>query len=328
VAQKLPTIRDIAREAGVSISAVSHAFNRPGELSPDVRERILRLANDRGYRPDPRARGLRRNESSLIALLVSDLSNAFNAALAKAVQQAISELGYYLVVFNSGTRDEESRSLEAVAHERMAGAIVPAYSLLPDELRRYAEGRPMVFITDTHEAFDGPAVRLDNFAAAHMATAYLASRGRRRIAHIAGPLDTPPGFQRCAGYRRALEDLGLGPPVEVPGSFTYPHGRHAMEELLALPDPPDAVFAANDVLAIATLRMLRERGMAVPGEIAVIGFDNIEDAAWSDPPLTTIDHPAERIGSTAARLLLSRLKDPQFVETVEIPFALIERHSA
>src|SRR5690242_5971821 len=131
MAQKLPTIRDIAHEAGVSISAVSHAFNRPEELSPDVRDRILRLAKDRGYRPDPRARGLRRNESSLIALLSSDVGNAFNAALARAVQQVISKHGYHLVILNSGTREDECRSLEAVAHERMAGAIVPAYWLTP-----------------------------------------------------------------------------------------------------------------------------------------------------------------------------------------------------
>jgi LacI family repressor for deo operon, udp, cdd, tsx, nupC, and nupG len=325
--QKLPTIRDIAHEAGVSISAVSHAFNRPEELSPDVRDRILRLAKDRGYRPDPRARGLRRDESSLIALLISDLGNVFNAALAKAVQQVISEHGYILVVLNSGTHDDECRSLGAVAHERMAGAIVSAYSLMPEELSARASGRPLVFLTDTHESFAGPTVRLDNFAAAVTATTYLASKGRRRIAHMTGLLDTPPGFQRCAGYRSALEDLGLGPPMEVAGNFIFANGRRAMEELLSLPEPPDAVFAANDVLAFAALRVLRERGIAVPNQIAVVGFDNIEDAAWSDPPLTTIDQPVERIGATAATLLLSRLKDPHFTETVDVPYALVERGS-
>ncbi len=328
MAQKLPTIRDIAREAGVSVSAVSHAFNRPEELSPHVRDRILRLAQERGYRPDPRARGLRRDESSLVALLITDLANAFNATLATAVQQVISEQGYHLVVLNSGTREDECRSLEAVSHERMAGAIVSAFYLTPEELQRRANGRPMVLLADTHVSFAGPTVRFDNFTAAYTATTHLADKGRRRIAHITGPLDTPPGFQRCAGYRRALEDLRLGPPLQVAANFLFASGRQAMEELLALPEPPDAVFAANDVLAFAALRVLHERRIAVPDQIAVVGFDNIEDAAWSNPPLTTIDQSAARTGATAAQLLLAKLQDPHYAEVVDIPYALVERRSS
>ena len=325
---KRPTIRDIAHEAGVSVSAVSHAFNRPEEISSNLRERIMRAAQARGYRPDPRARGLRRNESSLIALLITDLANAFNASLATSIQHVISEEGYHLVVLNSATRDDEYRSLDAVSHERMAGAIVPAFHLPPDELIQRANGRPVVFTTDTHESFAGPTVRTDNRAAAYAATSYLARTGHRRIAHITGPLDTPPGYQRCAGYRSALSDLHLGAPLEATGDFVFATGRHAMEELLAVPNPPDAVFAANDVLAFGALSVLQEQGIAVPNQIAVVGFDNVQDAAWSNPPLTTIDHNPGLIGSTAAHLLLSRLHDPHFADVVDVPYSLVVRRSA
>ncbi len=325
---KHPSIRDIAREAHVSVSAVSHAFNRPDELSSDVRQRILRVAQDRGYRPDPRARGLRRDESRLIALVINDLSNGFNAALARAVQHAVTSHEYYLVVLTGGTPDDERRSLEAVYHERMAGAIVPAYSLPPAEIGRHAGGRPIVFITDSSVAFDGPSVRVANRTAAHAATAHLAALGRRHIAHIAGSLAVPPGSLRHLGYRQAIEEAGLGPPREAAGEFTFLGGRRAMEKLLDAAERPDAVFAANDAMAIGALRVLQARGIAVPDDVAVIGFDNIEEAAWSAPPLTTMDHAVDQIGTAAARLFLTRLHESSFVETVDIACTLVRRQSA
>ncbi len=324
---KPPSIRNIAREAGVSVSAVSHAFNRPAELSPDVRDRILRLAHERGYRPDPRARSLRRDESRLVALIITDLSNGFHAALAAAVQQAVASQGYYLVVLTGGTVDDERRSLEAVYHERMVGAIVSAYNLLPAELGKHAKGRPVVFIADSDDTFAGPLVRVDNFAAAYTATAYLAARQRCRIAHITGPLTVVPGSQRRAGYRRAIEELEVGPLLEAAGDFTFASGRRAMEELLALSEPPDAVFAGNDAMALGALRALQAHGIAVPDDVAVIGFDNIDEAAWSNPELTTMDQSVARLGATAARLLLARLHDPSYTEIVEVNCTLIPRRS-
>ncbi len=328
MASKPPSIRDIAYEAHVSISAVSHAFNRPNELSSDVCQRILRVARERGYRPDPRARGLRRDESRLIALVITDLSNGFNATLAGAVQQAVTSHEYYLVVLTGGTPEDERHSLEAVYHERMAGAIVPAYSLTPAEVGQYARGRPVVFITDSHVTFDGPSVRVDNFAAAYAATAYLAKQGRCRIAHITGSLAVPPGSLRQAGYRQMMADAGLGPPLEAAGDFTFPGGWRAMEELLDAAKPPDAVFVGNDSMAIGALRVLLARGIAVPDDIAVIGFDNIEEASWSTPPLTTMDHSIDQIGTTAARLLLAKLHDPSFAEMTNVNCTLVQRQSA
>lgn len=325
---KRPTIHDIAREAHVSVSAVSHAFNRPEELSPDLRERIIRLAEERGYRPDPRARGLRRGESSLIALVVSNLANVYFAAIASAVQQVITEHGYHLVVLDSGTREGERRSLEAVRHEHMAGVIVDAYYLPAAEVQSHVGECPVVLVVDADADYEGSCVRVPNVMAAYTATAYLAESGRKRIAHIAGPLDVPPGLQRRAGYRRALEDAGLGPPLEVAGDFSFAGGKRAMDELLAASPLPDAVFAANDLSALGALMALRAQDVAAPEQVAVVGIDNIEEAEWSVPSLTTVTQPAKEIGSAAATLLLTALRKQDTHTVTDVACTLVKRCSA
>jgi DNA-binding LacI/PurR family transcriptional regulator len=328
MARQRISIHDVARKAEVSVSAVSHAFNRPDELSVEVRERILRLAQELGYRPDPRARGLRRGESTLIALVVADIVNSFNAALVHRVQHTVAAQGFHLVILGSNTSSDEIRSLQAVHYERLAGAIVPAYHLEPNEVLHHVGDRPVVFITDTAVTCDAPAVRIPNGEAAYKATSLLAEQGRRRIATIAGRTHTLPGARRQAGYEQALADLDLGPPHAACGNFEFLGGREAMAELLASPNPPDAVFAANDPMALGALSLLRERGVMVPDDIAIVGFDNLPEASWSAPPLTTLDHPAGEIGATAATLFLSLLRDPGFRRTVEMPCTLVRRASA
>lgn len=326
---KLPTIRDIAREAGVSVSAVSHAFNRPEEISTDLRERILRVAQERGYHPDPRARGLRRGESSLIALVITNLANLYYSVIAQTVQQVIASQGYHLVILSSdGTREGELRCLKAIRNERMAGAIVDLHHLNSAETLASKGETPTVFITDQHETLNVPAVRIDNFTAAYAAAIYLARIGKQRIAHITGPLDSRSGAQRRAAYRQAIQDMGLGEPLEVIGDYLFPTGRRAMDVLLNTGQAPDAVFAGNDLMALGALSLLRDRGLAVPEDIAVIGFDNIEEATWSVPPLTTIDQPATEIAAAAARLLLQALKEPTSTATINITCTLVPRASA
>ena len=326
---KRTTIQDIAREVGVSISAVSHAFNNPTEISADLRERILRVARDCDYRPDPRARALRRGESSLIALVVSSLANAYFSGLAQAIQETIAPHNYHLVVLNSkGTEHGERDCLDVVRHEGMAGAIVDLYRLKPDGALTAATGRPVIFVVDREQAVMAPAVRIDNFDAAYKAVMYLADKGYRRIAHIAGPSPAPHAARRRAGYRKAVRDCKLGPPLEADGDFEFAAGYGAMAELLHLPERPDAVFAANDLMALGALALLRERRIAVPEDIAVVGFDNIEEAARSVPTLTTMDQPTGQIGSAAATLLLTALRDPTIRATVDVECALVPRGSA
>jgi LacI family transcriptional regulator len=325
---KRPTIQEIAREVGVSISAVSHAFNKPTEISAELRERIMHVAQERGYRPDPRARSLRRGESSLIALVVSTLSNVYFSGLAQAIQETIAVHGYHLVVLNSkGTEHGERDSLDTMQHEGMAGAIVDLYRLKPEAAIKVAAGRPVVFIADHAQTVTAPAVRVDNYTAAYDVVRYLAGQGRRRIAHITGPATATNALRRRAGYRKAVRDYKLGQPIEAGGDFTFEAGRRALETFLALPERPDAIFAANDLMAIGALTALREQGVRVPEEIAIAGFDNIDEAARTIPPLTTVDQPTGQIGSAAANLLLTSLRDPAFRAVIDVKCALVPRAS-
>ncbi len=328
-AGKRPTIREIAREVGVSIGAVSHAFNNPAEISAELRERIMRVAQERGYLPDPRALALRRGESRLIALVVSSLANVYFSALAQAIQETIAGHGYHLVVLNSkGTEDGERDCLDTVQHEGMAGAIVDLYRLKLEAAREVAAGRPVVFIADRSQMVTAPTVRVENFSAAYNAVSYLADKGCRRIAHIAGPASATNALRRRAGYRKVLYERTLGEPIEASGDFEFAAGYRAMADFLERPTLPDAVFAANDLMALGALTLLRERGIAVPGRIAIVGFDNIDEGARSVPALTTVDQPTSQIGLAAANLLLTAMRDPSFQAVVDVECSLIPRSSA
>ena len=321
-------MRDIAQEVGVSIAAVSHAFNNPDEISTELRDRILRVANAHDYRPDPRARALRGGKSTLIALVISSLSSHYFGPLANAIQKTISRQGYHLVVLSSyGTKEGERESLEAIRHEHMAGAIVDLYRLRPNDALRLAES-PIVMLADQQESFDGPSVRVDNHRGAYDATVFLAERGCRRIAHITGPVGAPNASRRRAGYRSALAELGLGSPIEVAGDFLSDSGARAMTELLQQTEPPDGVFVANDDMAFGALAVLRHYKVAVPDRIAVVGFDNVEEGSRSVPSLTTVDQPTAQIGMTAANMLLTAIRDSAFQATTDVKCSIIKRDSA
>jgi LacI family transcriptional regulator len=322
------TMRDIARELGVSISAVSLAFNSPNEISAELRDRVLKIANEHGYRPDPRARALRGGSSTLIALVVSSLSSHYFGPLASAVQSTISRQGYHLVVLSSdGTKTGERESMETIRNERMAGAIVDLYRLKPAEAMRLAAS-PIVLLADQQESSDAPTVRVDNFRGGYDATMHLVKRGCRRIAHITGPPAAPNASRRRAGYRQALLDSGLGPPLEEEANFLPEGGARAMTALLARHELPDGVFVANDDMALSALSMLRRQHIAVPESIAVVGFDNVAESAHSVPALTTVDQPTAQIGLAAATLLLTAVQEPSFQGSVDVKCAIVTRESA
>jgi DNA-binding LacI/PurR family transcriptional regulator len=264
-------------------------------------------------------------------MVVSSLANThIHAPIAAGVARVLAPQGYHTVMLDTGSEEGEQRSLEAVRRERMAGAIIDAYHLLgrPAEIHRRVGGCPLVLITDLDETYNVSRLLLPNFAAAYEATAYLAARGYRRIAHITGTPGMVPTLRRQEGYRRALRDAGLGPPLEVPGDYLLPSGKQAMAALLELAGPVDAVFAANDLMAVGALLVLQERGIGVPGQVALVGFDNIEATTWTSPPLTTVDQPADWLGATAADLLLASLLRNEPPRAVEVPCTLVRRGSA
>ncbi|MEU4622054.1 LacI family DNA-binding transcriptional regulator [Actinoplanes sp. NPDC023801] len=310
-----PGLKDVAERAGVSIKTVSNVVNGYVHVSPETRARVQAAIGELGYRPNVAARQLRGGRSGVIALALPDLQSAYFAELAGFIIQAAEKRHWTVLIDQTGGVAERERGLLARLRRHLIdGLIFSPLALAGQELAADATGVPMVLLGE--RVWHGPAdhVAIDNMAAAADATRHLCELGRRRIAAIGaqeGPV-AASAQQRLAGYRIALEQAqrpwlpGLVAAVE---EFRRADGAAAMARLLDSGDPPDAVFCFNDLLAIGAIRTLLDRGYAVPGDVAVIGFDDIEDGRFSTPTLSTVSPGTDRIATRAVELLAERLGD-------------------
>jgi len=283
-------------------------------VSDDLRQRVLKVIADLGYRPSPVAQGLRLKSSKTIALLLPEIDGPFFPSLIKGAEEVARENDFSLVVCNTNEDSNIEREyLKSIRSRWIDGLIMSGVKT--DEsnrhaIRELAKERPVVFVDREVPGVDSSSVTIDNLYAGYEAVSYLISKGHRKIAHIAGPLNRELSKQRALGYRKALLDAGLQPDESlcVEGDFRLSGGEMAMERLLEFSHPPTAVFAANDQMAIGALQSLRARGLRVPDDIALIGFDDIPTAEITDPPLTTMAQPIERMGQEGVKMLLARLR--------------------
>jgi LacI family transcriptional regulator len=328
----MATIREVAARAGVSIATVSYALNRPERVNPAQRARVEEAASALDYHPDSAARTLRTRRSHLVSLIVPDVANHFYAAVARGVHDAIKPRGLHVMLGNTDALAEEERYfLRAVSVQRAAGAIIVPFRLDPEALRRACPpGTPVVVGGAPEVSGDLPSVHADDEGGAREAVAYLLSTGRRRIAYIGGIPRTPPTERRHRGYLQAHADAGMtpDPALVVTGDFHRADGESAMERLLAGP-AFDAIFAANDLLAIGAIRTARRHGLRIPDEVAIVGLDDIDEAEIVEPPLTTVRQPSYEFGYTAGELLLDLLDGREGVPLHRaLPCTLIRRESA
>jgi LacI family transcriptional regulator len=318
--RRRPTQADVARAAGVSQTAVSYILNnKPSTtISEATRQRVLAAIEELGYVPDLTARSLRSRRTMTIGAIIPDITNPFFPEFVRGVQDVAQTASYDVITYNTdGQRDLEVNALSAARRGRVDGLITATYQLGPaDVLPTLRQGTPLVLVGEPDDlplpdgtGFDRVYVPGDE--GAHAVTAHLLARGHRRIAVLAGSRHLANGEQRVAGYRRALAEHGV--PVDESlvrwGDWSESSGYALMNELLAL-DPearPTAVFAANDLMAVGALLACKAAGLAVPGDVAVTGYDNVALAHLVMPPLTTLDQHPRRIGNAAARLLLDRL---------------------
>jgi LacI family transcriptional regulator len=321
------SIKDVGRVAGVSISTVSHVLNRTRYVSPALRTRVEAAVADLGYRHNGLARGLRTRRTETVGLIIPDVSNPYYPQLARGVQDAADAAGFAVFVCNSDRRpDNEARLLAALAQRRVDGVILDAAGPSPAVLAALARyQQPVVLVGSRIDAAHVPGADVVQMApeGGRTAVAHLLQRGHRRIGLIAGPPrgGGAPGEgagdrpAKSGGYFAALADAGLvpDPALIVSADYTRPGGRAAMERLLALPPGrrPTAVFAGNDLMAIGALLALRAAGLGVPGDVAVVGYDDIPEAAVTCPALTTVAVPKYEMGRVAADLLLARIAHRQ-----------------
>lgn len=313
----MPTIKDVAARADVSVATVSHVINGTRFVTPQLRERVLAAMQEMRYEPNLVARGLRSHRTNLIALVIPDIANPYFPELARGVQDVANQHGYVTILANTD-RDtaQERRILQILSRQHVEGIIInPGGVTVDDLLPVQAGGVPIVIFGHqiAHPDFD--VAMVDDCQASQDMVCHLVARGHRRIAHLGSPRPNS-GRLRYEGYAQALRDAGLevDPALVTEGPWTHKGGYTAMQALLQRRPLPTAVFAANDLMAIGAMMSIQEAGLRVPEDIAVAGFDDIDEAACVTPALTTVHQPKYDMGKTLADALFGRLAGAAFVE--------------
>jgi LacI family transcriptional regulator, galactose operon repressor len=315
--KRRPTVVDVAAMAGVSIASVSFVLNaRDAEMriTEETRQKILGAVETLGYRPNASARELRTRRSQLLAMSIHDIQNHFYSALAVAVQEEAAAAGYDLIIFNTGHRpDREQAFLNTVLRRRVDGVITSSAltggAETLDPLVR--ADVPLVALSNIHAEFHPQVDYLvnDDSRAAENAVRHLIELGHRRIGHLGGPRTLRVGRSRLEGYRAALAGAGLpiDPALEVEGTLMAHGSAEAGLLLLDAQPPPTAIFCANDAMALQVHFIIRQRGLRMPDDVALVGFDDVREATQVDPPLTTVANRSDEVGVQAVKLLVERM---------------------
>jgi LacI family transcriptional regulator len=302
------TIAEVARLAGVSRTTVSHVMSGNRPVAPATRERVERTINELGFRPNGLARSLRIKRSDTIALIIPDITNPYYPVLARGLDDAMSGRYRTYICNTDAVREQEVEFVADVSDRHVDGIVIVPFQIGASDLSHLLDlGMPVVCLGGRVDDPRVDVVLTDDEHGAFEATRHLILRGHRRIGMIRGAEGTD--LQRYAGYRRALDESGLPsePNLAPDGGWTRAGGSQAMRALLALPDPPTAVFSANDLMAIGAMDAARDADLSIPEDIALVGYDDIEAAALVNPPLTTIVNPAYEAGRVAGRLLAERM---------------------
>ncbi|BDZ45731.1 LacI family transcriptional regulator [Naasia aerilata] len=321
-----PTIHDVAAAAGVSVATVSKAVNGRYGVADVTSQRVLQVVQELGYESSIVASSMRSRRTGVIGVLVADFE-PFSAEILKGVGAALRDSSYDLLAY-SGAHQGENDGWERKSISRLSGTLIDGAILVTPTVVTVPAEMPIVAVDPHTGPADVPTVESDNFAGALQATNHLIELGHRRIGFLAGRPDLRSSIRRQDGYRRALLDAGIrfDPSLIGIGRYQQETAREPAMALLSLRDRPTAIFAANDVSAIAIIEVATSMGLSVPDDLSVIGFDDVPEASRMNPPLTTIRQPMQTIGATAVRLLVSLLDGEQPEEThLRLPTRLVRR---
>lgn len=310
----MATIKEVALAAGVSYTTVSHVLNDTRPVSPDARARVLAAAAALHYVPSALARSLRSRTTGTIGLIIPNNTNPYFSEVARGIEDSCYAAGYSVILCNSDDDPAKQRDyLDVLLAKRCDGLIMAALAQTDGALLRKRQV-PAVFLDRAPEGMDNDVVGIDNLAGGELAGLHLLGLGRERIACIGGPRDLEVSSQRIAGMRLALAGAGRGldPALCDAGDFTSASGYAAALRLLGRPasDRPDGLFCCNDMMAIGALRAAAELGIAVPDQLAVVGFDDIDLAQFVHPPLTSVSQSTRALGNITAACLLARIAAP------------------
>lgn len=328
VERRVVTILDVARQAGVSPATVSRVLNRSSHaVSETIRRRVVAVARRLRYSPNLLARSLLKRETSAIGVLVPDVSNPYYAVILRGIEDGAGATGRAVVVCNTDRRRDKLRSyLRALLERRVDGLVIAGGTVRADDLRGIKPLPPAVVVG--RHPVRLPSVRVDNVGAAAEVTRHLIELGHQRIGFLAGPATSWTARDRLVGYRRALREFGVPtrPEAVVRGEFSLEGGLRGASQLLGLPDPPTAIVASSDQMAVGALRAIHAHGLRVPEDVSVVGFDDSPLASYVVPALTSVAIPMYEIGRQALLLLL-QVREGGRGRSVVLPTQLRVRES-
>lgn len=307
----MASIGDVARAAQVSKSTVSRVINNPELVSPETVERVRRVMRELNFSPNKLAQDLRKGHVKVLGVLVPDITNPFYTSVVRGIEDTTNSWGYNIILCNTDGDLEKERSYLEMLQGRVDGLVfTPALEEDRNVDLVQQLSRPVVLLSRKLAGFESDLVKVDNVQGAFQVVSYLLQLGHRRIATIAGTPGTTTGNERLAGYREAFSSMGLQVDESIIryGDFRQQAGFSLASELLTLSEPPSAIFVANNFMLVGALLAIREKGVRVPEDISLAGFDEIPSAELIEPQLTTVIQPTYDMGKAAARLLLRRIQ--------------------
>jgi len=320
---------EVAKLAGVAISTASYALNNSTKVSLDTKKKVEKAAKELNYRKNGFASDLKRAKTNTIALILSDLSGPYYSNLIQGVQDVTNENGYDLIACSS-IGGAESTAVKFLQEKRVDGAIILAHNISDEIILDSArEGFPLVVLDRKLNNDFINHIEVDNVHGGYLATEHLIKKGHQQIAFISGPYNSHDNKMRYQGYRNALKDHGISHQsrLEISGQFTREGGYRATNMLIAQRDLPQAVFYSNDEMAIGGLQAFKEKGINIPNDISIIGFDDIQLAEYVSPALTTIKQPKYEVGALSVHLIFQLLLGEEVEPYHKLSTELVERSS-
>ncbi|TGE33760.1 LacI family DNA-binding transcriptional regulator [Desulfosporosinus sp. Sb-LF] len=327
----MATIRDVARLAGVSVATVSRVVNKTDSVNPETARQVQKAIEQLQYEPNAVARGLAGKKMGIIALILPDILNPFFPALARGVEDVAHKKGLTVILGNSDDLGlKESSYIKVLKKKYVDGFIIASNTIREEDVEALRKERiPIVLLDRGLNTAACAVIRSNNREGAKLAVQHLIEQGCQRIAHIYGPPEFITARERLLGYEEIARELSeYSPSLMVPGHFAVEGGRKAVEELLCRHPDLDGIFAGNDLMAVGALKALHERGIRVPEQVKVCGFDGIGLTEITEPELTTVAQPIYEMGGLAARILLDEIESGIRQNTViELDVTLIPRKS-
>lgn len=327
------SIKEIARHSGVSIATVSRTLRSPDIVAEKTRKRVMAAVKEFDYRPNRMGANLRTQRSGNIVAIIPDITGSFNAGIIRSLESAAGNLGYSVLLGDTQGEDSRARHFADMVSSGQADGILLFSHKLPFDFDVTTSSTkqlpPIVNASESVAGMDLTKVLIDNVAAAKLAVKHLLDLGHTRIAAIAGTQNTPTSRNRLTGFKQALSEAGLELDEQLvyPGDYDVQSGINATEKLLQLKERPTAIFAFSDEMALGAMRVLTSNGYSVPGDISIIGFDDIKYSSVITPTLTTIRQPIEEIGRLAMIQLDAAIQGEPTQSYTNLPVELIVRES-